>query len=198
MGTTKPDTPKPELSVVDILTWCTQEGPELDDVLKHCSGLGLPTENYWHRYAKPGLPSSSSRYSPRQLKGHSPTTMRHHTPSQSLSGQGCLTKHTHPEGRVYFQLGQFVTSDDMQNPDIEQIMPQALALVFFILKQTSKARSTHVSQRDVEFCIELESLTLPPEFNYYIVDRKEHLVFWADNRRPSEVENASEAARGVQ
>ncbi|KAG8784899.1 hypothetical protein FRC12_018158 [Ceratobasidium sp. 428] len=182
MGTTTPKPPKPDLSIMEILTCYAREDPEFDVILKHCSSLDLPNETCCRQYAKPGLPSGSSR--------------SQHALSQSSSGQDCLIKHMHPEGRPYFQLGQFVTSDDMENPEIGKIMPQALALVVLILKQTNEACSDPVVQQELEFCIELESLTLPPEFNYYIVDRKGRSIFWASNHRPCEIENASEATRG--
>ncbi|KAG8713908.1 hypothetical protein FRC08_012657, partial [Ceratobasidium sp. 394] len=186
MGTGKPKAPKPDLSFEKILACCEGEGPEFD--------LDLPSETDCRRNAKPGLPSNSSRYSPRRLKGDSASTTRENL-CQPPEGQYKLIKHLHPEGRPYFQQGQFVTCDDMQDPVVAKIMLQALVLVCFILKQISEVHPDFDFQQDAEFCIELESLTIPPEFNYYIVDHNGRTIIWAEGHRPTEIEQANEVTR---
>ncbi|KAG8680554.1 hypothetical protein FRC08_016208, partial [Ceratobasidium sp. 394] len=133
-------------------------------------------------------------YSPRRLKGDSASTTRENL-CQPPEGQYKLIKHLHPEGRPYFQQGQFVTCDDMQDPMIAKIMLQALVLVCFILKQISEVRPDFDFQQGAEFCIELESLTIPPEFNYYIIDHNEHTIIWAEGHRPTEIEQTNEITR---
>jgi hypothetical protein len=105
--------------------------------------------------------------------------------------------HIHPEGRPYFQDDKFVTSDDMQNLEIRSRISQALGLIFYMLKHMKATKQGFTFHQEVEFCIELETITSPPEFNYYIVDHKERKIFWADNRQPADVEGTEGAARGA-
>ena len=105
--------------------------------------------------------------------------------------------HTHPEGLPYFQQEMFVTCDNMLDPEVQRLVPKALSMLCHMLKYRKDTDPSFTFHQHVEFCLELRTLTTPPEFNYYIVDHRNKTVFWADDRRPAVIENREDGMRGV-
>lgn len=105
--------------------------------------------------------------------------------------------HTHPEGLPYFQQDQFVTSDNMGDPEVQKLVARALVLVCHMLKHLKETQDDFTFHEDVDICVELENLNDPPEFNYYIADHKRKTIFWADDREPGDVQEVEDVTRGV-
>lgn len=105
--------------------------------------------------------------------------------------------HVHPEGLPYFQQDQFVTSDNMNDLQVRELVAKALALVCFMLKDMKDKQVEFSFPEDVDICIELENLNDPPEFTYYIADHKGKTIFWADSREPANIQEAEGVTRGV-
>lgn len=91
----------------------------------------------------------------------------------------------------------FVTCDNMLDSEVQRLVPQALSMLCHMLKYRKDTSRSFTFHEQVEFCLELRTLTTPPEFNYYIADRKNQTVFWADDRRPAAVEAREDGMRGM-
>ncbi|QRV83969.1 WW domain protein [Ceratobasidium sp. AG-Ba] len=100
--------------------------------------------------------------------------------------------YVHPEGRPYYHQGALLTFEDMHNAETASLVLQALASICFMLKMKHEGCIETSIHRDIEICIELETLISPPKFNYYVVDCRKRSIFWADSRRPTEIEQANE------
>lgn len=85
----------------------------------------------------------------------------------------------------------------MLDPQVQGLIPSALGMILYLLQHRKQSDEAFTFPRDVEFCLELRSLTTPPEFNYYIVDHKNQTVFWADDRQPAVIERTEEDMRGA-
>ncbi|KAF8608095.1 hypothetical protein BDV93DRAFT_586085 [Ceratobasidium sp. AG-I] len=199
MGKQKPtpNGPAPP-SIVAVVKYLSEAQPRSEFIsLYHVEPATL-TEECYRRYANPSLPSSSSRYSGSRVgRGSLATSKPETTGQRTIGSRHRFTTHTHPEGLPYFQQETFVTCDNMLDSEIRQLVPKALSMLCHMLKYRKDTDPSFTFHQHVEFCLELKTLTTPPEFNYYIADHRNQTIFWADDRRPAVIEGRDDSMREV-
>ncbi|EUC57441.1 hypothetical protein RSOL_222110 [Rhizoctonia solani AG-3 Rhs1AP] len=101
----------------------------------------------------------------------------------------------HPEGLPYFHQDKLVTSDNLDDPHVKELVASAVALVCCMLRHMKDIQEDFKFHDEVELCVELKSTDYPPKFNYYIADHAKQTIFWADSREPESIQEAKGVIR---
>ncbi|CAE6521746.1 unnamed protein product [Rhizoctonia solani] len=219
MGTDKPPFPPANSSsLASFFAFLAESNPSYEFVSSYQIESEMQNEKYYRHCANPILASECSRYSSARVGSGEPREAIKDTDSnpdgslidrhpissiRSRDDQLQLQKidrHRfdmiiHPEGLPYFHQDKLVTSDNLDDPHVKELVASAVALVCCMLRHMKDIQEDFKFHDEVELCVELKSTDYPPKFNYYIADHAKQTIFWADSREPESIQEAKGVIR---
>ncbi|KAG8731372.1 hypothetical protein FRC11_004352 [Ceratobasidium sp. 423] len=203
MGTDKPPFSPLNSSLAPFFAFLAESNPSYEFVSSYQIDPDMQNEKCYRNCANPILASQSSRYSSIRVGSGEPlaqdiikTTDSSpnggiNNPKARLSTQARdnqlqlqkIDRHrfdmvVHPEGLPYFYQDKLVTTDNIDDPHVKELITSAVALVCFMLKRMKDI------QEDFTFHEEVE-----------LSDHARQIIFWADSREPESIREAKGVIR---